>query len=171
MAKNEGKAPVNLADMRPTTVLEEFDRLTQLDAAKAEKVETATPAKKVWPPRTMADLNPEDRARQMRFAEKLKALQGKVQLNIDLDELRGRSRDTRSNPESQKVEAARQAVYDGDMANRSEAAVEDHEPVTKPADEELTPEERKHRAFQRAIALKGKFRLDIDIDELRGRHR
>jgi hypothetical protein len=127
--------------------------------------------KKVWPPRTMDDLTPEDRAQQMRFAEKLKALAGKVKLNIDLDELRGRPRVSGSDPESQRIEATRQAVYDGGMANRNEAAVEDHEPVTKPADEELTPEERKHRAFQRAIALKGKFRLDIDIDELRGRHR
>jgi hypothetical protein len=137
--------------------------------AKVEKIETAVPDKKVWPPRTMEDLSPEDRAQQMRFAEKLTALRGKVQLNIDLDELRGRPRVSGS--DAKRVEATRRAVYDGHMANRSEAAVEDHEPVTKPADKELTPEERKHRAFQRAIALKGKFRLDIDIDELRGRHR
>lgn len=141
------------------------------DMAKVEVVETDVGDKKVWPPRTMDDLSPEDRAQQMRFAEKLKALAGKVKLDIDLDELRGRSQVSGSDPESQRIEATRQAVYDGDMADRSEAAVEDHEPVTKPADEELTPEERKHRAFQRAIALKGKFRLDIDIDELRGRHR
>jgi len=58
-----------------------------------------------------------------------------------------------------------------DMANQSDTAVEEQQPLNKPAEPELTPEERKHRAFQRAIALKGKFRLDIDIDELRGRHR
>lgn len=139
------------------------------DMAREEAPETDVRDKKVWPPRTMDDLSPEDRAQQMRFAEKLKALRGKVQLNIDLDELRGRPQVSGSDAES--VEATSQAVYDGHMANRSDAAVEDHEPVTKPADEELTPEERKHRAFQRAIALKGKFRLDIDIDELRGRHR
>jgi hypothetical protein len=86
-------------------------------------------------------------------------LKGKVHLNIDLDELRGRSR----------TETWASDV--GDSANRNEAALEDHEPVSKPADEELTPEERKHRAFQRAIALKGKIHLDIDLDKLRGRSR
>ncbi len=40
----------------------------------------------------MDDLSPEDRAQQMRFAEKLKALRGKVHLEIDLDESRGRRR-------------------------------------------------------------------------------
>ncbi|HSY49234.1 MAG TPA: hypothetical protein VLC46_10520 [Thermoanaerobaculia bacterium] len=60
--------------------------------AKLETTETQTPAKRVWPPRTMDDLSPEDRARQMRFAEKLKALRGKIHLDIDLDELRGRRR-------------------------------------------------------------------------------
>jgi hypothetical protein len=57
------------------------------------------------------------------------------------------------------------------MANPNDSAVEEQQPLNKPAEHELTPEERKHRAFQRAIALKGKIRLDIDIDELRGRHR
>jgi hypothetical protein len=57
------------------------------------------------------------------------------------------------------------------MANRNETAVEDQETLSKPVEAELTAEERKHRAFQRAIALKGKIRLDIDIDELRGRRR
>jgi len=33
-----------------------------------------------------------DRIRQQRFAEKLNALRGKVHLDIDLDELRGRRR-------------------------------------------------------------------------------
>jgi hypothetical protein len=107
----------------------------------------------------------------MRFAEKLKALQGKVHLNIDLDELRGRPRVSGSAPESQKIEATRQAVYDGDMANRSEAAVIDRRTENKPVETELTPEERRHRAFQRLQALKGKIHLDIDIDELRGRNR
>jgi len=141
------------------------------DMAKEDASETDDRDKKVWPPRTMDDLSPEDRAQQMRFAGKLKALRGKVPLNIDLNELRGRPPVSGSDPESEGVEATRRAVYDGDMANRNEAAVEDHEPVAKPAEKELTPEERKHRAFQRAIALKGKFRLDIDIDELRGRRR
>jgi hypothetical protein len=58
--------------------------------AKAETIEAPAEGKRVWPPRTMDDLSPEDRAKQMRFAEKLKALAGKVKLNIDLDELRGR---------------------------------------------------------------------------------
>ena len=62
------------------------------DMAKVETIEAPAEKKKVWPPRTMDDLSPEDRAQQMRFAEKLKALRGKVQLNIDLDELRGRRR-------------------------------------------------------------------------------
>jgi hypothetical protein len=57
------------------------------------------------------------------------------------------------------------------MANDNEAAVDHQEPGKKLAEQELTPEERKHRAFQRAIALKGKIHLDIDIDELRGRTR
>jgi hypothetical protein len=151
MAKKEAKGPIKRVGERPLTVLQELDRLRQRDTATAEKVETAAPDKRVWPPRTMDDLSPEDRARQMRFAEKLKALQGKVQLNIDLDELRGRPRVSGSDPVGAK------------------AAVENHEPISKPGDEELTPEERKHRAFQRAIALKGKIQLDIDIDELRGR--
>lgn len=33
-----------------------------------------------------------DRIRQQRFAEKLRALRGKIHLDIDLDELRGRRR-------------------------------------------------------------------------------
>jgi hypothetical protein len=41
---------------------------------------------------SMDDLRPEERAQQMRFAEKLKALAGKIHLDIDLDELRGRRR-------------------------------------------------------------------------------
>jgi hypothetical protein len=57
------------------------------------------------------------------------------------------------------------------MATDNEAAFDHPEPVNKLAESELTPEERKHRAFQRAIALKGKIHLDIDIDELRGRTR
>ena len=60
------------------------------DMAKVETAGTEVRDGKVWPPRTMDDLSPEDRAQQMRFAEKLKALAGKVKLNIDLDELRGR---------------------------------------------------------------------------------
>jgi hypothetical protein len=57
------------------------------------------------------------------------------------------------------------------MATDNEAAVDHRESANNLADSELTPEERKHRAFQRAIALKGKIHLDIDIDELRGRTR
>ena len=53
------------------------------------------------------------------------------------------------------------------MAYENESAVEDEQPV----EPELTPEERKHRAFQRLIALKGQVHLDIDIDALRGRSR
>jgi hypothetical protein len=41
---------------------------------------------------SMDDLTPEERAQQLRFAEKLRALAGKIHLDIDLDELRGRSR-------------------------------------------------------------------------------
>jgi hypothetical protein len=41
---------------------------------------------------SMDDLTPEERARQLRFAEKLRALAGKIHLEIDLDELRGRRR-------------------------------------------------------------------------------
>jgi hypothetical protein len=57
------------------------------------------------------------------------------------------------------------------MAEENESAVENQESGSKLVEAELTPEERKHRAFQRAIALKGKIHLDIDIDELRGRNR
>lgn len=56
------------------------------------------------------------------------------------------------------------------MSTDNESAADHQEPV-KLAEHELTPEERKHRAFQRAIVLKGKIKLDIDIDELRGRNR
>jgi hypothetical protein len=42
--------------------------------------------------KSIDDLPPEERARQLRFAEKLRALAGKVHLDIDLDELRGRRR-------------------------------------------------------------------------------
>jgi hypothetical protein len=139
--------------------------------AKVETDGSDIPAKKVWPPRTMDDLSPEDRAQQMRFAEKLKALQGKVYLNIDLDELRGRPRVSASDPKSERVEATPRAVYDGDMANRNEAAVIDRRTENKPVETKLTPDERRHRAFQRLQALKGKIHLDIDIDELRGRNR
>jgi hypothetical protein len=41
---------------------------------------------------SMDDLTPEERARQRRFVAKLNALAGKVHLDINLDELRGRSR-------------------------------------------------------------------------------
>ena len=41
---------------------------------------------------SMDDLTAEERAQQLRFAEKLRALAGKIHLDIDLDELRGRSR-------------------------------------------------------------------------------
>ena len=40
----------------------------------------------------MDDLTPEERAKQLRFAEKLEAFAGKLHLDIDLDELRGRNR-------------------------------------------------------------------------------
>jgi len=40
--------------------------------------------------KSIKDLPPEERARQLRFAEKLRAMAGKVHLEIDLDELRGR---------------------------------------------------------------------------------
>lgn len=105
------------------------------------------------------ELTPEER--RHRAFQRAIALKGKIHLDIDLDRLRGRS----------KIEARASDVHDGDMANRNEAIIEDHEPVIKPADEELTSEERKHRAFQRAIALKGKIHLDIDLDALRGRSR
>jgi hypothetical protein len=61
--------------------------------------------------------------------------------------------------------------YDGAMANRSEATLEDQQAGNKSVEAELTSEERRHRAFQRAIALKGKIHLNIDINELRGRRR
>jgi len=57
------------------------------------------------------------------------------------------------------------------MANRYEAAVVDEQTEGKPVERELTAEERRHRAFQRLRALKGKIHLNIDIDELRGRNR
>jgi len=171
MAKKEAKGTIKGVGERPLTVLQELDRLRQLDTARIEKVEAGAPDKSVWPTRTMDDLSPEDRARQMRFAEKLKALQGKVRLNIDIDELRGRPRAGGSDPESQRIEATRQAVYDGDMANRNEAAAVIDRTEPKPVETELTPDERRHRAFQRLQALKGKIHLDIDIDELRGRNR
>ena len=41
---------------------------------------------------SMDDLTPEERAQQLRFAEKLRTLAGRIHLDIDLDELRGRNR-------------------------------------------------------------------------------
>lgn len=38
------------------------------------------------------NMSEEERARRKRFAEKMRALQGKLQLNLDIDELRGRHR-------------------------------------------------------------------------------
>jgi len=70
-----------------------------------------------------------------------------------------------------RIEVTAPRVYDGDMANHNEAVVEERQTQSKPVEMELTAEERRHRAFQRAIALKGKVRLNIDIDELRGRRR
>ncbi|HXH92252.1 MAG TPA: hypothetical protein VNN25_11780 [Thermoanaerobaculia bacterium] len=106
-----------------------------------------------------AELTPEER--KHRAFQRAIALKGKFHLDIDLDELRGRSR----------IEARASDVYDGDMANRNQAAVIDRQTENKPVETELTPEERRHRAFQRLQALKGKIHLDIDIDELRGRNR
>jgi hypothetical protein len=57
------------------------------------------------------------------------------------------------------------------MAHKNEHAVEGRQSVSKPVEAALTPEERKHRAFQRLIALRGRIHLDIDIDKLRGRSR
>ena len=38
------------------------------------------------------NMSEEERARRKRFAVKFKALQGKLKLNLDVDELRGRNR-------------------------------------------------------------------------------
>ena len=38
------------------------------------------------------NMSEEERAKRKRFAEKMRALQGKLNLNLDIDELRGRRR-------------------------------------------------------------------------------
>jgi hypothetical protein len=59
---------------------------------------TKTEVKKYPPPARPEDFIPdpnmseEERAKRKRFAEKMRALQGKLQLNLDIDELRGRRR-------------------------------------------------------------------------------
>ncbi|MGH9419290.1 MAG: hypothetical protein ACRD3J_04890 [Thermoanaerobaculia bacterium] len=60
------------------------------DMASVETKPTAVRDKRKI--KSMDDLTPEERARQMRFAKKLGALAGKIHLDIDLDELRGRRR-------------------------------------------------------------------------------
>jgi len=45
-------------------------------------------------PKIVVDLAEETRRR--RFAEKMRALQGTLHLNLDIDELRGRNRDQRN---------------------------------------------------------------------------
>lgn len=64
------------------------------------------------------------------------------------------------------------------MAKREEvppdAAPGEYGPITWPEYQAL-PEDvrmrRAKRAYEKLIALRGKVRLNIDIDELRGRHR
>jgi len=81
----ESKVRVQPTVTRPRTVLQEFDDMAN--------VETTNPQVRVRRKiESMDDLTPEERAQQMRFAEKLKALAGKIHLDIDLDELRGRNR-------------------------------------------------------------------------------
>jgi hypothetical protein len=53
---------------------------------------TKSVAREIRKIESMDDLTPEERAQQLRFAKKLQALAGKIHLDIDLDELRGRSR-------------------------------------------------------------------------------
>jgi len=64
-------------------------------------------------------------------------------------------------------------VYDGDMATETtgKANEPEAEPSKIPAVLEAYDAIRRHRAFERLQALKGKIHLDLDVDELRGRHR
>ncbi len=62
------------------TVLEAYDAMQPPQAREKRKITS------------MDDLTPEERAQQRRFAEKLRELAGKIHLDIDLDELRGRNR-------------------------------------------------------------------------------
>jgi len=61
-------------------------------ATKAEELAKKYPG--VRPEDFIPDPNmsEEERAKRKRFAEKMRALQGKLQLNLDIDELRGRRR-------------------------------------------------------------------------------
>ena len=56
--------------------------------ADAEKVEKEMPID----PLTGLPFTPEEWARRMRFAEKTMALKGKIHLDLDIDEIRGRNR-------------------------------------------------------------------------------
>lgn len=111
---------------------------------------------------------PEDvrRRRARRACEKFKALKGKVHLNIDIDELRGRNR---------VVDGGTKGAYDQLMSRTPPSEVEPTAPGS-PVETELNPPEhlrkaRGRRAYEKFLAIKGTIHLNIDIDELRGRNR
>jgi len=60
------------------------------------------------------------------------------------------------------------------MATRTDLPAEPPDSKTVLTREGETPEEaraRHRRFYEKAMALRGKIKLDIDLDELRGRHR
>lgn len=60
--------------------------------ATKEEVDETVDAGMPIDPLTGLPFTEEEWARRKRFAEKMRALQGKLHLNIDIDELRGRNR-------------------------------------------------------------------------------
>ena len=64
--------------------------------AKKRPAKVPEDAAPTTPPKATAEdgteITAEERARRRRFYEKLKQLQGKIHLDIDIDELRGRNR-------------------------------------------------------------------------------
>jgi hypothetical protein len=60
--------------------------------ATKEKAEETVETQMRIDPLTGLPFTEEEWARRKRFAEKMRALQGKLKLNLDIDELRGRNR-------------------------------------------------------------------------------
>jgi len=80
---SETTVKANEPEVKPSrtpTVIEAYNAMQPSQVRERRKIES------------MDDLTPEERAQQLRFAEKLRALAGKIHLDIDLDELRGRNR-------------------------------------------------------------------------------
>lgn len=110
---------------------------------------------------------PEDvRQRRMKRAyEKLMALKGKIKIDIDIDELRGRPK---KDPNMGKAKSVAKQDIPPDAAPGEFGPITRSEYLALPED---VRQRRAKRAYEKAMALKGKIHINIDIDELRGRNR